>query len=379
MSKLTISEVELLVGELWKYWEALWPLEKVIKDIFYVLNLSNQKNKINIDHNVWVQNLIDTQRFPWIEKKVSDNIFTHQVRLFQMIKELDFFILQVNLNRLKLNLPREINIEYALNLSLLHDDSEWINPLKDIPTDIKMSLSDEANTILHEIEKACIEVLTIYQKDHLSVRTKEDIKAKYDDAESKTTIEWQLVSYLDKIDWFMFCVHELHLWNRNFIEPFKNYLNILKWIKNDKSKFEKIRFLFESDIELLRELVISKFPYDKMFSKFEEDNKKYIAYTEMIRRLDAIYFFNLDFLLSLEYTFESILKSFEEKWIDTRIEEYVELIENDEEHFFFKRAVPNTKTTIYPFYESWKIAFAKVWYSDTRWKNIFWFNLMYPN
>lgn len=374
MQEISKSSIEKLYNELWDYWKSLWTFEQVSKDIFDLLEFP--KNKEEIDHNIWVQNLVDIERFPWYNKVVSDNVLSHQFRLYFLVLEAYTFILNtINKSPSKFWLKKKIDLDYLKKIALSHDDVEWINPLKDIPTDIKMNLSENTKNILSLIEDKCINILSVHQKDHLRHTSSRELKFIYKDAEFKKTQEWQLLSFLDKLDWFCFCINELVNWNREFIKPFNNYISILKEIKNNKEKYNLIRWLIDSESFYLID-DFEKSIWQKAIDYVWRDlhSFEYITYTKIIRNIHSIDLFNIDSMIQLEDQIETLVS-----WVykKDKSREYYELVNNDENVFTWMFAVPDIRTSRIFFYETWKIAFAKVRYDSWWWKIVNWIDEMY--
>lgn len=359
MTTINWADIKLLISELWDYGKSLWPLDKVSRDIFDVLNLSSSTSTW-IDHNLWVKNLMNTQRFPEFELITHDNIFAHQVRLSNIVRELWYFFDEINYNWYFWN---KINVGYLFSLALVHDDTEWVNPLKDIPTNLKNSLSDKAKVILHDIEKACIDVLVKHQIDHLKDFSKEDLRWLYFDAESKTSLEWQLLSYLDKVDWFLFTLHEIRNWNSQMIEAFNNYINILKSIKEDKSKYPLIRFLIDADIDLLRDVISKSFLFSNQELLWIDESINDIMKT---RLLSFVELFNLDWLTKIQ-----IEKT--DNWTQDDKNDYETLRDMN---WIYTDTMPKVKSSWIPAYDAWKIAYSNVWYYNW-WDLVNWTDLMF--
>jgi hypothetical protein len=232
-----------------------------------------------------------------------------------------------------------------------------------------MWLSIKSNETLSIIENACINVLAKHQKEHLKLYSEENLKKLYLDSEKKITLEWQLLSYLDKVDWFLFCVHELHNWNKDFLAPFNNYIKILKNIKNNKSKYPKIRFFLDSDIKKLKSIVWDSFIFE---------TQKYIDWNEEISRKmydrysNILELFNIEWLLNIANDLENIIKN----WVVNKKEDYKRIAKSNR---VFSDSTPEISTTNLPAYEAWKIAFAKIWYDDWNWNMIYWFDAMYSD
>lgn len=95
-----------------------------------------------------------------------------------------------------------------------------------------MWLSKKSQTIMNSVEEKLWKILIsriplsgTFEYDEQSLR----------DMISKETIESQFVSYIDKLDGFMACFHELVAGNKDFLEPFFNYIKIFQDIKKGNS------------------------------------------------------------------------------------------------------------------------------------------------
>ncbi len=372
MQALEKTDIEYLLLELGEYWKSLWDISSVSEEVFEIINTANGNTNTSYDHKVWVKNTMDLRRFPMLDKILDDNVFSHQLRLFQILKELTYFFNIINQERPEWD---KIDLKYALNLASIHDDTEWVNPFKDIPTIIKISLSDKAKEILDEVEIACIEILSKNQSDHLKIESTEDLKSKYLDSLNKNSMEWQLVSYLDKVDWFMYCVHEIFAWNKQFLSPFQDYVRFLTEIRDNKSKYPKIRYLIDGDKNDFEKKVTSWFPYNinRILSKQE-----LTAYSELNRRKNAVKLFDIDSLLTIVPHVLDIHNNSETNLLVDKKPEYRELIINDSKNHLNKLPLADIYTTQYEFYEAWKIAYAKIWYQELNWNIKFWFDMMYP-
>jgi len=359
LTTINWADIKLLISELWEYGESLWPLDKVSRDIFDILNLSSNTSSW-VDHNVWVENLMNTQRFPEFQLITHDNIFAHQVRLSNIVKELWYFFDEINYNWYFEN---KISVWYLSSLALVHDDTEWVNPLKDIPTNIKNSLSGKAKIILHDIELACINILANHQIDHLKDFSKEELRGLYFDAESKNSLEWQLLSYLDKVDWFLFTLHEILNCNTEIIEVFNNYINILKSIKEDKSKYPLIRFLIDADIGLLRDVISKSFLFSNQELLWIDES---INDTMKSKLLSFVELFNLDWLIKIQ-----IEENY--SWTQDDKSDYETLRDMN---WIYTDAMPKVKSSGIPAYDAWKIAYSNVWYYNW-WELINWIDLMF--
>jgi len=365
--KNTVSknDIELLLWELWEYWKTLWTVEQVSTDIFNILNLAKNSNWANIDHKVWVNNLQNTERFPWCEKVISDNVFAHQVRLSEIVDELMFFIEEI-VNEWNFN--SKIDGWYVYWLALVHDDSEWISPLKDIPTTIKLWLSEQSNKILSILEDSFIDILSRFHEDNLKYgMTSDKLKELYLDSENKNSLSWQMVSYLDKVDWFMSCLHEIYNWNEWFKKQFKNYIKILTEIRDNKEKYPKIRFILDWDINKFQNK-INNLPWFDSSNDYDYD--KSVIKKTWNRSSNVLELFNINWLLDIEKYLDKIIDT----WIIDKSYEYQILAWADWLHPDFE---PNVETTIFKSYEAWKIAYAKMCYIDVNWNKINWYDAMY--
>jgi len=358
------KDIEILVTELWEYWKTLGTIDEISKSIFEVIELSKKDNIDEDEYKKWVMNLKNTERFAWLNNIISDNVYSHQVRLSELVDELSFFLELINIddsNDIKINIP------YISTLALIHDDVEWVSILKDIPTIIKLALSENSKKILSIIDESCIDLLSKHHYGHLKMYSSKDLKSFYLDSENKITLEWQLLSFLDKIDWFMFTLHELFNWNRDFLEPFGNYLKILKDIKNNKNKYPEIRFLLDWNISDFKEKVNrakwwfddEEFDYDEIYFKKWSD-----------RSVNVLDLFDIDKLLEIENKLDYILNY---KVVNKKYE-YQVLADADN---LYPEFDVDVITTDIPSYESWKITFAKMYYFNNDWKVVNWYDVMY--
>ncbi|MDD2907274.1 MAG: HD domain-containing protein [Candidatus Gracilibacteria bacterium] len=346
MVSINGEDIKSLISELGEYGESLGPLDDVSKDILEILNMSTKASS-EVNHNVWIENLMNTQRFPEFKLLTHDNIFAHQVRLSNIVRELSYFFDEINFHG---HFQTRINVGYLFSLALVHDDTEGINPLKDIPTNLKNSLSDKSKKILYEIEKSCIDVLSNHQIEHLKDFSKDELRGLYFDAESKTSLEGQLLSYLDKVDGFLFTLHEIYNGNTGLIIAFNNYINILKSIKEDKNKYPMIRFLIDADIDSLRNIIGNSF----LFSNQELIGMDLQIGDNMKNRLlGFVELFNLEGLIKIDI--DRIIKSDNQN----NKSDYETLRDMTG---IFTDSMPQIKSTGIIAYDAWKIAYSNVGY-----------------
>ena len=358
------KDIKLLIEELWEYWKTLWTVDEISKSVFDVIKLSNSEEVGENEYKKWVNNLKETERFAWLDNIISDNVYSHQIRLSEFVDELSFFLDLFNKDKTN-NI--NINIGYLWTLALIHDDVEWVSIFKDIPTIIKMALSEQSKKILSIIDDSCINLLSKHQNNHLIFYTSEQLKNFYLDSENKITLEWQMLSFLDKVDGFMFTLHELFNWNRDFLEPFGNYLKILKDIKNNKNKYPEIRFLLDWDISEFKENVNkAKWLFDD--EEFDYDEMYFKKWSN--RSVNVLDLFDIDKLLEIESKLDYILNY---KVVNKKYE-YQVLADADNLYPEFETDV---STTDIPSYESWKITFAKMTYTSKEWNIINWYDVMY--
>lgn len=123
----------------------------------------------------------------------------------------------------------DFNDHYLTLYAKVHDILEGLSPFWDIPTPLKLWLSNRSQEVMDIVERKLWEILI--SKIPLSEYWDEYDEDMLEDMITKKSLESQVLSYFDKVDWFIACFHELIAWNGNFREPFANYIAIFKDIK----------------------------------------------------------------------------------------------------------------------------------------------------
>lgn len=126
----------------------------------------------------------------------------------------------------------EFNDHYLTLYAEIHDILEWLSPFWDVPTPLKLWLSKKSQEIMDTVERKLWEIYI--QRVPLAHWEYEYDEAMLEDMITKKTLESQVLSYFDKVDWFLACFHELVAGNKDFLEPFWNYIAIFKDIKSWK-------------------------------------------------------------------------------------------------------------------------------------------------
>ena len=148
------------------------------------------------------------------------------------------FVIWLNRPLFKEIFGEEFNDHYATLYASVHDILEWISPFWDIPTPIKMGLSKRSNEIMNIIERKLWEILI--RSWPLVHPEYEYDRAMLEDMISKKTLESQVVSYFDKLDGFLTCYHEIIAGNTELREPFHNYINFFKDVR-DRNKLPTLQ------------------------------------------------------------------------------------------------------------------------------------------
>ena len=159
-------------------------------------------------------------RFAAIENMIyRDYVWLHQQRA-------SWFLIQA-FSRIRTVFP-DIRHDYLQIFPAHHDIIEWISPFGNIATPLKWRLSTDSQNLLKEIEG---KLWAIYFKSFPVMTFPEYTDEVLKDIISTISIESKITSYFSKLDWLMTCFHELVAGNENFLEPFHNYINILKDIR----------------------------------------------------------------------------------------------------------------------------------------------------
>jgi 5'-deoxynucleotidase YfbR-like HD superfamily hydrolase len=163
-------------------------------------------------------------RFAWREMIYRDYVGIHSQRIQMMLS-------QTNTDTLELLLPW-FRRTYILAYTLQHDVIEGISPFGDIITPIKKQLSPQSAELMNFIERILGELLISVLR--LSDWWKYDQEI-INDIIEKLSTESHLVSYLDKLDAFLSCFHEIIAGNEDFIEPFHDYVEMLEDFQSGKT------------------------------------------------------------------------------------------------------------------------------------------------
>lgn len=188
---------------------------------------------------------VDIKRFAWEDKPVMlyrNNVAVHQFTLDSMLAKSTGFIVQ--------NIA-EFDKEKASRYCLLHDFPEIVSAFWDIPTPAKKELEErQLMEYIEKIERLSISAL-IQEKSTEAwlildwVETSEaELEEIFEMSTHKREIEAQVCWFLDKIEWFMSCLHEVLAWNRIFKKAFTQYIEIFK---NAPEKYKNIEHLFNSE------------------------------------------------------------------------------------------------------------------------------------
>lgn len=140
----------------------------------------------------------------------------------------------------------DFNDHYLTLYAKVHDILEGLSPFWDIPTPLKLWLSDRSQEVMDIVERKLWEILIA--KIPLSDYWDEYDEAMLEDMITKRSLESQVLSYFDKVDWYITCFHELIAWNKDFLEPFNNYIAIFKDIKA-WTKLANLQVLLDWDWE----------------------------------------------------------------------------------------------------------------------------------
>lgn len=160
-------------------------------------------------------------RFAAIENMIyRDYLWIHQQRVA-------WFLGQA-FSRIRETFP-EIRLDYIQIFPGRHDIIDWISPFWHISTPLKWKLWSDSKNLLNEIKQ---KLWAIYFKNFPIIGFPEHSDEVLNDIISKVSIESKITSYFDKLDGLMTCFHELVAGNESFLEPFHNYINILRNIRD---------------------------------------------------------------------------------------------------------------------------------------------------
>lgn len=140
-----------------------------------------------------------------------------------------------------LNSSGKLDICYLLKLARLHDWIEGFTKTKDKATHLK-----NRETPVEKIEREIDERAAIMRIcESVQLSSNNYLRFMLHDANIKSTLEAKLLSYIDKVDGFLSCFHEVTAGNQSFKNPFMRYISeIQKFIDG---KFSELKPLFESN------------------------------------------------------------------------------------------------------------------------------------
>lgn len=116
------------------------------------------------------------------------------------------------------------NIDEFLFWCLYHDSPEWISVVWDLPTPVKESFNDKMRSIHCDYEIQLIRIVTQNILDpQITWFSQEKMFKLLKEFDTKNTLRWNMLSYEDKFDACMVCLHEVRNGNIDF------FLEKLKW------------------------------------------------------------------------------------------------------------------------------------------------------
>lgn len=268
---------------------------------------------------------VDIKRFVLKDKPVMlyrNNVAVHQFTLDSMLtKSTDFITKNI----------KEFDKKKASRYCLLHDFPEIVSAFWDIPTPAKQELEKkQLMGHIEEIERLSISAL-IQEKSTEAwlildwVETSEaELEEIFEMSTYKREIEAQVCWFLDKIEWFMSCLHEVLAWNRNFKTPFLQYINLFK---DAHKKYKNIEHLFNSEEDNawffdLNSIVALENKVDEFLEKWTPHNSKNLDERRNVLKayaswIDSINFINWEYLAWIKTTSEKILLE-QVEWINKR-------------------------------------------------------------
>ena len=221
------NDIRVLLGELET---PAAEVEKNVTKIQAILELTETDIEKNIHPGIRKMVALTEWRAHFLPRFASlPMIYRDYVGLHS--RRLQFLIL-FNSDLLKEIFGEEFNDHYATLYADVHDILEWISPFWDIATPIKDWLSKKSDEIKDLVERKLWEIF-IYSLPLVHWEHEYD-RQMLEDMIDKETLESQVVSYFDKLDGFLACFHEIIAGNSKFREPFANYINIFKGIRDGK-------------------------------------------------------------------------------------------------------------------------------------------------
>lgn len=203
-----------------------------IQDIY--INCSHE-----IDNTLW--RAVYLPRFKGMNMIYQDYVGLHQQKVSALIIQ--------TLDYIQFFFP-DIRIHYLKDLSDYHDVLEWVSPFWDIPTPIKLALSEKSQQTIDIVEDRLGQIF-FYMRPLITFP--EHTEEVLEDIIWKHSIESKVLSYFDKFEGFMTCIHELVAGNEDFYTPFENYIKIFQDIKSGK-KLPEIQILLQNRERYLEDL-----------------------------------------------------------------------------------------------------------------------------
>lgn len=190
---------------------------------------------IKVSHKELHNAIAREQRFPGhqeintgIKMVYQDYVWVHQHRMFSLAD-----MLQNELEGLGI-----WDINEFLFLCLYHDAPEWISAVGDLPTPVKESFSPIMRSIHNYYEEQLINIVTNHILDtQITWFSNSQMFNLSHESDEKQTLRAQMLSYQDKFDACMICIHEIQAGNINF------FLDKLKWYAgffNDVSIWKRL-------------------------------------------------------------------------------------------------------------------------------------------
>jgi HD containing hydrolase-like enzyme len=194
---------------------------------------------------LWLQKLNHIRRFSIMPTMYyRDYVGIHQQRVGEMFS-LSQHLVRYCLGKNSIAWAGGFDFEYATTFSKNHDIIEGVSPFGDIPTPTKEHLSKASRTIIESTEKKLADIMLSQVFFSPFLQSPPHMRQLLHDTLEKQTLEAKLVSYIDKIDGFMTCFHEVAAGNESFREPFFNYIRIIREIYEWK-KYPELQPLFRT-------------------------------------------------------------------------------------------------------------------------------------
>ena len=175
------------------------------------------------------------KRWRGMSMNFPDNVALHSERVKKMA--------EVSSSLLS-SLYTDFDLEYFVFLAKFHDLPEAISPVWDIPSPFKIKFNANDLVTATKVDIIAIERLLLTYPFPPLKNGSDSRRALYDSL-TKGSLEMQVVSYLDKLDWFFTCIQEVlsgnskkykqkRLWTKSFLDKALWYIDVLKEIKAGK-------------------------------------------------------------------------------------------------------------------------------------------------